>query len=596
MEDVKTLGRTDYVVITLTLAISVAIGLYYRLTGGRQKTVEEYFSANKTMGPLSISICLMVSFMSAITLLGVSAENYAYGTHFVIINLSYLIGTPLVCYGYLPVFYKLQATSTYEYLERRFGVSARLLASFIVWLQMLLYSGIVLYAPALAFETTTGLPKLTSILSVGFACAFYSSVGGIKAVLITDIFQAILMFASLIIIIICASSSAGGIDKIWDIAEKGGRIEFTNFSLDPTERHTWWGLLIGGMCTFLSLYGVNQIQVQRMLTVKNLKSARNALWLSWPILTLLSIMTCFSGLAIYSKYFDCDPRTVQRIKKNDMLMPLFVMEMTSSLPGLPGLFIAGIFSAGLSTISAALNALAAISLEDYIKPLYFKWTKKQFSNKKSLICSKFLAFVLGMICIILAILAQYLESILQMSLTIFGIVGGPLVGLFTLGMLFESSTQRGAIIGTSVSLIFLLWISFGGPRPGPQTLPVSIEGCDSDLLARLNLTSNTNGTIGNFSNQSEFFYLYRISYLWIAPIGLAITIVIGWITSNLLQCFGIDRVKENLDPDLFFPFIAKRIRNRRKNEREVDFDETNLQKYQFNQNVNDGRTQESLCS
>lgn len=91
---------------------------------------------------------------------------------------------------------------------------------------MLLYSGIVLYAPALAFETTTGLPKLTSILSVGLACAFYSSVGGIKAVLITDIFQAILMFASLIIIIISASFSAGGIDKIWDIADKGGRIEF----------------------------------------------------------------------------------------------------------------------------------------------------------------------------------------------------------------------------------------------------------------------------------------------------------------------------------------------------------------------------------
>ncbi|CAG5074094.1 Similar to CG32669: Putative sodium-dependent multivitamin transporter (Drosophila melanogaster), partial [Cotesia congregata] len=506
----------------------------------------EYFSANKSMGPISISICLMVSFMSAITLLGVSAENYTYGAIFVIINFSYLIGTPIVCYGYLPVFYKLQATSTYEYLEKRFGGSARILASSIVWLQMLLYSGIVLYAPALAFKTTTGMEKLTSILSVGLACAFYSSIGGIKAVLITDIFQAFLMFASLIIIIATAASSVGGLDKIWEIAGEGGRLNFNNFSLDPTERHTCWGLIIGGI-----------------------------------------------GLAIYSKYFNCDPVTITTIKKNDMLMPLYIMDMTSSLPGLPGLFVAGIFSAGLSTISAALNALAAISLEDYIKPLYFICTGKEFSPKKSLICSKVLAFILGIFCILLAILAQYLNSILQMSLTIFGVVGGPLVGLFTLGMLFESSTQRGAIFGTTLSLIFLIWISFGGPRPFPQALPMSVEGCNSDLLAKFN------GTL-NFQNNSvpkkEFFYLYRISYLWYAPIGVVMTIVVGWITSNLLQSLGLDRVKKNLDPDLFFPCIARRIRSRNRNNCGEESSEANLKKYQVKDDVADAKTQESLCT
>ncbi|KAH0552035.1 putative sodium-dependent multivitamin transporter [Cotesia glomerata] len=593
MEETKVLGLADYSVIAVTLAISIAIGLYYRLTGGKQKTVEEYFSANKSMGPISISICLMVSFMSAITLLGVSAENYTYGAIFVVINFSYLIGTPIVCYGYLPVFYKLQATSTYEYLEKRFGVSARILASSIVWLQMLLYSGIVLYAPALAFKTTTGMEKLTSILSVGLACAFYSSIGGIKAVLITDIFQAFLMFASLIIIIATAASSVGGLDKIWEIAREGGRLNFNNFSLDPTERHTCWGLIIGGMCTFLSLYGINQIQVQRMLTVKSLKSAQKALWLSWPILTLLSVMTCFSGLAIYSKYFNCDPVTITTIKKNDMLMPLYIMDMTSSLPGLPGLFVAGIFSAGLSTISAALNALAAISLEDYIKPLYFICTGKEFSPKKSLICSKVLAFILGIFCILLAILAQYLNSILQMSLTIFGVVGGPLVGLFTLGMLFESSTQRGAIFGTTLSLIFLIWISFGGPRPFPQALPMSIEGCDSDLLAKFNGTLNFQN---NFNPKKEFFYLYRISYLWYAPIGVVMTIVVGWITSNVLQSLGLDQVKKNLDPDLFFPCIARRIRSRQRNNCGEESREVNLKKYQVRDDVADAKTQESLCT
>ncbi|XP_008557498.1 putative sodium-dependent multivitamin transporter [Microplitis demolitor] len=578
---IRTLGTIDYLVISLMIVISVGIGIYYRLTGGRQKTAEEYFSANRSMGPLSVGIALMVSFMSAITLLGLSAENYVYGSQFVVINISYLIGTPIVCYGFLPVFYKLQATSTYEYLERRFGVPTRLLASFVVWLQMLLYSGVVLYAPALAFETTTDLSRMKSILSVGLACAFYSSIGGIKAVLITDIFQAVLMFASLIAVIAVAAYSAGGLDEVWNIASQGGRIDFNHFSIDPTERHTWWSLIIGGLCTYLSLYGVNQIQVQRMLTVKSLRSAQNALWFCWPVLTALSITTCFSGLAMYSKYYNCDPKTAGAIKQSDMLMPFFVMETMSSIPGLSGLFIAGVFSAGLSTISAALNALAAVSLEDYIKPLYTKFTKKQFPPTSSLILGKIIAFTLGILCIALAVLAQYLGGVLQISLTIFGAVGGPLVGLFTLGMLFESSTQRGAMLGTTVSLVFLLWISFGGPRPAPPALPVSIEGCSNGTLLLLNQTLESNHqTLHDYlhphvRSNSEFFYLYRLSYMWNAPIGLVMTVVVGMITSKLSQWFGFESQRA-IDPDLFFPFVANRIRKRLETDPSIT-----AHKYQF---------------
>ncbi|KAK0092435.1 hypothetical protein PV326_001465 [Microctonus aethiopoides] len=563
-----TLSWPDYIVIALMIIISVGIGIYYRFSGGRQKTIEEYFSANRSMKVIPVGIALMVSFMSAITLLGVSAENYVFGTQFVIINFSYLLGTPLVCYGYLPVFYKLQATSVYEYLEKRFGVETRLLASFILWIQILMYSGVVLYAPALAFETTTGLSRLTSILSIGLACAFYSSIGGIKAVLITDVFQAILMFASLIIVIGTAAYTVGGLDEIWNIADAGGRLEFGNISFDPTERHTLWNLTIGGLCTFLSLYAVNQVQVQRLLTVKDLKSARNAMWISWPILTALSFMTCFSGLAIYSKYYNCDPLAANRIKSIDMLMPFYVMETMSSVPGLPGLFIAGIFSAGLSTISAALNSLSAISLEDYIKPLYTKCTKKEISGSSSLFLSKILAFSLGLVCIALAMVAQYLGNVLQTSLTIFGAVGGPLLGLFTLGMLCQSANQRGAMTGIICSLVFVIWIAFGGPRPKPHTLPTSIRGCSNSTLLNqaTNIVdlNNSNSTLFSSSRDSDFFYLYRISYMWYSTIGCLIAIIIGWIVSNILQLIGLEKPR-HIHPDLFFPFIANRIIKSREN-------------------------------
>ncbi|XP_076236183.1 putative sodium-dependent multivitamin transporter [Calliopsis andreniformis] len=584
MAKTGTLQWEDYLVIAITLIISVGIGIYYRFSGGRQKTMEEYFIASRSMSIIPVGVALVVSFMSAITLLGVSAENYTYGTQFVVINISYLIGTPIVCYGFLPVFFKLQATSAYEYLEKRFGVKARMVASFVYWIQLLLYSGVVLYAPALALEATTGMSKTGSIIIIGLVCAFYSSIGGIKAVLITDVFQGLLMFIAVFVIIGTAANEVGGLGEIWKIAEAGHRIEFNNISIDPTVRHTWWSLIIGGLFTFLSLYGVNQVQVQRLLTVRNIKAAQKALWLAWPILSLLSMTTCFSGLAIYSKYYNCDPLTQKNISSSDMLMPFYVMDTMSDKPGLPGLFIAGIFGAGLSTISAALNSLAAVTLEDYLKPLYMKVSDNELSLSTSTTLAKLLAFAFGIISIALAFLAQFLGGVLQVSLTIFGIVGGPLLGLFTLGMLTESATETGSVTATTISLAFLFWIAFGQPRPTPPMLPVA-EGCNT------NITLPTLQQVTSFvqsTGDSSYLYLYRISYMWYCPLGFVMTVIMGLLLSYCWKLIFKEESVE-LDPDLYFPIIGNRIRRRRQhiletNENEVSRNTATQRKYIFSTN------------
>lgn len=140
-----------------------------------------------------------------------------------------------------------------------------------------------------------------------------------------------------------------------------------SFDLHPTTRHTWFSLVIGGGFTYLSLYAVNQTQVQRLLTVKSLKKSQKAMFINLPILSLLSLSTGFSGLALYYYYGKCDPVLAGRIASRDQIMPLFVVDAMGDMPGLPGLFVSGIFSASLSTISAAMNSLAAVTLEDYIK-------------------------------------------------------------------------------------------------------------------------------------------------------------------------------------------------------------------------------------
>jgi solute carrier family 5 (sodium-coupled monocarboxylate transporter), member 8/12 len=329
-----------------------------------------------------------------------------------------------------------------QYLEKRFGAETRLSASIAYTLQMILYMGIVLFAPAIALEAVTGIDRTIAILAIGVVCTFYSTIGGMKAVLVTDVFQSILMFAAIFAVIITAAIHAGGLGPIFKAADEGGRLELWNFDPSPTARHTWFSLIIGGGFTYLSLYAVNQTQVQRLLTVKDLKSSQKALWLNWPILSLLSLSTSLSGLAIFYYYRTCDPVDQGRIRNRDQMMPLFVVDAMGHLPGLSGLFVSGIFSASLSTISAAVNSLAAVTLEDYIKPLYAKIKKHPMPETHSALHSKIMAAVYGCVCVGVAFLAQNLGGVLQASLTVFGVVGGPLFGLFTLGMFTVTASQR----------------------------------------------------------------------------------------------------------------------------------------------------------
>ncbi|XP_076230903.1 putative sodium-dependent multivitamin transporter [Calliopsis andreniformis] len=555
-----TLVAADYAVIAATLIISSGIGVYYWLTGGKQKSTEEYFVANRSMQVTPVAIGLTVSYLSAVSLLGVSSENYAYGTQYAVINLAYGLATPFVAHCYMPVFFKIGNASAFEYLQKRFGTAARLAASFAFQLQLLLYSGVVLYAPALALEATTGISTAVSVIGIGLVCTFYSTIGGIKAVLITDVFQSLLMLTAIIMIIVTAAVSVGGLDRIWEIAAEGSRLEFDNISLDPTVRHTWWSLTFGGFFTYLSLYGSNQVQVQRMLTIKDLRGAQLAIWWSWPLSSLMSLGLCFAGLAIYTKYRGCDPLTIGRISSNDQLMPLYVMDMLAGYPGIPGLFIAGIFSAGLSTISATVNSLAAVILEDFIKPLC-RIRGKVITATESIIISKILALIVGVACIALAFMARFLGGLLQAALTIFGVVGGPVFGMFTLGMFTQTGNQKGAVIGLLFSLVFSLWMGFGQPKPPIPKLHVSTSECNTTAYYDYAELANSHFN-SQQSNDDSYFYLYRISYMWYCPIGSVLSFAVGWILSWISNLILNEEPKE-LEPNLFTPFLASILRKKR---------------------------------
>lgn len=570
MDSQSYFGLVDYIVFAAVLASSSAIGIYFRFTGGKQKTFKEYMLADNSMPMLPVAFSLMASFMSAITILGVSKENYMFGTQFIVINISYIISTPIVCYFYLPVFFRLQNTSVYEYLERRFGLLTRTTASLAFSLQMTLYMGIVLYAPALALSAVTGISLQWSIIAVGLVCTFYSTLGGMKAVLVTDVFQSLLMFAA-VFAVITRGVIDHGVSNIFKIAREGERLEFFNVSPDPRERHTIWSLGIGGIFTYCSLYGVNQAQVQRLLTIKDLRRAQGSLWIQWPILTLLSLSTSFAGLVLYAQYYLCDPMKSGRISNSDQLLPLYVVETMGMIPGLSGLFVSGIFSGSLSTVSSALNSLAAVTVQDYILP--FAPKSLGIGEKQATKISKILACVYGGVCMTIAFSAKLLGTgVLQASLTIFGAVGGPLLSLFTLGMLCKCANQKGAMSGLLIGLVFTLWIGFGRPKPPPPFKPVSVEGCSVDNTTLITSRSLGEGvSLGNITmtemmvdvanmtqgadnaevvESTSFLHeIYAVSYMWIAAIGFLITLLVGVIVSRLTGG------NEILDHDLFATWV-----------------------------------------
>jgi len=548
----------NYVVFAGMLLTSAVIGIFFWWKG--QKNTEEFLMAGRSMGTLPMTLSLVASFMSAITLLGTPAEMYVSGTQYCALVLSYPLVMGAAAHLYLPVFANIKITTSYQYLQFRFGSSVQLLCSACFMFQMLVYMAIVVYAPALALTQVTGLDVDLACAIIFLVCTFYTAIGGIKAVMWTDTFQAICMFGSFLAIVVKGNSDVGGTPVVF--ARVAERIELFNLEPDMRMRHTLWSLVIGGYFTWISIYGINQTQVQRYLTVKKTSQAVKAIWLNVLGIGSLLLICAYGGLVMFAFYYNCDPLTTQQVLKKDQLFPLFVMQVMGDFPGIPGLFVAGVFSGALSTVSSGLNSLAAVFLRDLLED----GMKVQLSESRSMLLTKVLAVVFGLIGYALIFVVKSIGGVLEAALGIFGIVGGPVLGAFTLGMFFPFANTMGAFVGTFSSLIFTMWMGFGqtvsqltkhydGATWSPKK-PVSIEGCPESWL---NYT--TPAPVGP-SESFTHLPLYEVSYMWFSAIACIWCIVVGIIVSLLSKPKDYRQVDRRLiSPGLplLFRFWPSRI-------------------------------------
>ncbi|KAG8431284.1 hypothetical protein GDO86_019120 [Hymenochirus boettgeri] len=520
----------DYVIFALLLVLSSAIGLYYALSGGKQRTTQEFLLANRSMSFLPVALSLLATFQSAVAILGVPSEIYRFGTEYWFLGCSYILGLLIPAYIFIPVFYRLRLTSTYEYLELRFSKAVRICGTITFIFQMVIYMGVVLYAPALAFNAVTGFSLWGAVLSMGLVCTIYTTLGGLKAVIWTDVIQTLVMFAGQLAVIIVGTIKVGGIEEVWKIATENNKISGINLNPDPFERHSFWSLAIGGIFMMLSLYGVNQAQVQRYLSSRSEKEAILSCYAVFPCQQLVLALGCLTGLVMFA-YYKINPMATSQITIPDQMVLYFVMDILKDLPGLPGLFVACLFSGALSTISSAFNSLATVTMQDLIKPHF-----PNLSESKATLLSKVLALGYGLLCLGMAYISSLMGSVLQAALSIFGMVGGPLLGLFCLGFFFPFTNSIGAITGLVSGLLMAFWIGIGGfvskmsatSSPILNATSIPEMGNFTTMVMTTLLTSQT--ATKSVSGLQRF---YSLSYMWYSAHNSTTVVIVGIIVSLL---------------------------------------------------------------
>ncbi|XP_017764409.1 PREDICTED: sodium-coupled monocarboxylate transporter 2-like isoform X2 [Eufriesea mexicana] len=504
----RSFGVIDCAVFAGMLAVSAIIGVYQAYKSRKNEdAVREYLVGGQNMSIFPITMSLIASYISGITILGLPAEMYVYGTQFwsVVIADSFVSLTMAIVY--LPVFYDLGITSSYE----------------------LLYIPLVIYVPALAFNQVTGINLHAIAILVCAVCIFYTTLGGLKAVVWTDAIQTIVMFGGVMVIAVIGTNRVGGFEQVWKRNRETDRIEFFDMDIDPTTRHTFWTVVIGNYLNWLASCSVNQAMVQRCLAMSSLKKANITIALMGiGIITIVSL-SCYTGIVIFAAFHDCDPITTKQIRKPDQLLPFYVMGITESIPGLPGLFVAGVFSAALSTMSTGLNSMSGVIYEDMIKP----WLRVPLSETATSRIMKATVVLTGTICVTLVFLVEKLSGLIQAAKSLSGITAGPLLGIFTMGMFFPIANSAGALVGGLVSLNLVAWISFGtqaaisSGKINFPVKPVSVDGCSESLRNQAtNLT-----VIVETAIKEQPFFLYRMSYLWYTWIGFLTAIFVGLIVS-----------------------------------------------------------------
>ncbi|MBQ9338305.1 MAG: sodium/solute symporter [Lentisphaeria bacterium] len=437
----------DYAVLIVYLLVLLGIGWFFR-SGGRDNA--SFFLAGRSMGYFPIGLSVMVTTFSALNFLAFPGEVYANGLYVLIsLPVFFLAAVPVVLI-WMPFFHRMKPVSVYEYFEKRFDWRVRTLASglFIFW--RLFWMAAALFASAQLLSRLTGFPLTGAILASGVIATLYTALGGMKAVMWTDVLQFFVLFGG-ILLCVCNAGPGG----LFEIAGQTGKLkpwipfDASYFSFDPTIRITFWSGLLGTFVMFLSRYGADQMVMQRYFSARDLGAARRGLWLNGIVSVLsLGLLVVF-GLSLYAACAAGGSEPGVR--------PPFLAAMTrlfrSLPPGVGGLVAAGLFAATMSSIDSGLNSCCAAYLSDF-HARFFRRT----------VSVRWLTLAIGMLVTVLALtlipLTARHHSLFALINKFINALGSPLLAMMLLAMFSRRVNAAGMFWGSLGGFVSCLVISF----------------------------------------------------------------------------------------------------------------------------------------
>ncbi|MAE67889.1 MAG: hypothetical protein CMJ18_26845 [Phycisphaeraceae bacterium] len=442
------LHTSDYVVIALYTLVVLGIGFCF--TRGKRDT-DTYLLANRSVWWWLAGISYMVSLLSTISIVAVPGEAYKNGATMAIGNVIAPFAAIATFYLFVRFYFTQKTFTPFEYLERRFDGSVRVVGAALFWLTRLLYVAMVLYSSSKVFEGVSDWPVPLTIVLVGSVGVIYTVMGGIRAVIWSDLIQFIVLAVGIVVVVIKATAAVpGGVIGVIEFAQQQDHLlpgvtsqEF--YSVNPYLRVSLWLIAASVLREFLFYHSADQIAIQRLLTTSSYRQAQRSMltfvFLGLPVMFAL----WFVGLTMFC-YYDRMPPAL-RPEQGDLALFRFI---GSELPApLPGLIVAAMLAAVMSTLDSGMNSLATVATKDF----YLRLVRKAATEIEQVRFSRIMTMATGIFAIVaglaLSQIATSIEDTIIEASSIWGAFMSVLPGLFLLGVTSRRATSTHVLIATA---------------------------------------------------------------------------------------------------------------------------------------------------
>lgn len=443
-------GLINWIVLIVYFFGMLYIGVIY---GKGNKTTEDYFLGSRQIPWWAIGLSVMATQCSAVSFIDIPGWGYASGLDRITYTFQFPIVVAILMVTFIPFFYNTKVVSVYEYLEKRFGAKSRLLLAAIFLLSRGFQTAVVLFAPALALAIITGTDPNTAILMMGVFTLIYTYVGGMNAVIWTDVIQMFIIWLGIALsILVPIFTVDGGFSHIIENGISNNLFNGLDYSLGISNSYTFWGGILGSGFLYLTYLGTDQSQVQRVLSAKSIRETKLSLSLAGFIVPIQTFLFLFAGICLFSAY------NGKSFENSDYVMLTFI---TQTLPvGIAGLVTAGVFAAGMSSVASALNSLATVTVNDFYKKIY-----PEASDTKCLKVSKYMTLFWGVFSTLFALCLGGLGTVLDI-INILGPLFYPcMLSTYVLAVFCKKGNEKGCIAavlsGLAIDLYMFLFTSVG---------------------------------------------------------------------------------------------------------------------------------------